>query len=189
MLEIGIMTLPCRRNDRLHTSYHTDAEDGDERTSVPDPRDGAGPRTPVHSLVKALRGVPDFSPLDDVTLLRIVGGSSNLAFARGALVFEAGSHSDALYVVLSGRVRIFDTGETGEVDVALLGPGQSFGEISLLLHTEHTKSAQAVEPSELMVLPLESLDEVLESNPELKVLFERRIEQRRAVRGQVSGSS
>lgn len=156
---------------------------------MPEPRDGLSPTAPTHSLVKALRGVPDFSPLDDVTLLKIVGASSNLAFARGALVFEAGSRSEALYVLLSGRVRIFRSGETGEVDVALLGPGQSFGEISLLLHAEHTKSAQALEPSELMVIPHGSLDEVLESNPDLKALFERRIEERRAVREEVSGAS
>lgn len=156
---------------------------------MPDPGDGPGPKTSVHSLVKALRGVPDFSLLDDATLLKIVGGSSNLAFARGGLVFEAGSHSDALYVVLAGRVRIFDPGDAGEVDVALLGPGQSFGEISLLLRAKHTKSAQAVEDSELMVVPHESFEEVLASNPELKVLFERRIEQRQAVRGEISDSS
>jgi CRP/FNR family transcriptional regulator, dissimilatory nitrate respiration regulator len=156
---------------------------------VTDPSDGPVTKAPSHSLVKALRNVPDFASLDDATLLRIVGASANLAFARGSLVFEAGSPAEALYVVLSGQVRVFDTGEAGEHDVAQLGRGESFGEISLLLRTRHTKSAQAVEDSELMVVPHESFDEVLASNPDLKTLFERRIEQRRAVRGEVSESS
>lgn len=156
---------------------------------MPDSRDGHVPKAPVHSLVKALRNVPDFASLDDGTLVRIVGGSANLAFARGAIVFEPGSDSEALFVVLSGRVRIFDTGRAGDLDVALLGPGQSFGEISLLLRAKHTKSAQAVEDSELMVVPRESFEEVLASNPDLKAIFDRRVEHRQAVRGEVSESS
>ena len=153
---------------------------------MPDAPGVPDPKAPVHSLVKALRNIPDFALLDDATLLKIVGGSANLFFARGAIVFEAGHQAEALYVVLSGRVRIFDPGEAAETDVALCDPGQSFGEISLLLRTQHTKAAQAVEDSELMVVPHESFDEVLASNPDLKVLFERRIEQRKDVRGEVS---
>lgn len=145
-------------------------------------------QAPAHSLVKALRAVPDYAQLDDRTLLKIVGASTNLAFAPGATIFEAGSPSEALHVILSGQVRIFDPHEPG-ADVARLGPGHSFGEISLLLRTNHTKSAQAVEDSELMIVPLESLEEVLADNPDLKADFERRIEQRRAVRGDVSDSS
>ena len=155
---------------------------------MPDPRDRPVTRPPAHSLVKALHNVPDFAVLDDATLVRIVGASANLAFAPGAVVFEAGSPSEALYVVLSGRVRIVDSGEGGELEVASLGPGESFGEISLLLRTSHTKSAQAVEASELMVVPHESFEEVLASSPDLRAVFERRVEQRQAVRGDVSGS-
>jgi CRP-like cAMP-binding protein len=156
---------------------------------VTDSRDDPVAKGPTHSLVKALRTVPNFASLDDATLLRIVGASVNLAFARGALVFEAGSPAEALYVVLSGQVRIFDTGEAGEREVARPGPGESFGEISLMLRSRHTKSAQAVETSELMVVPHESFEEVLASNPDLRALFERLIEQRKALRGEISESS
>ena len=144
------------------------------------------PKGSVHSLVKALRNVPDFATLDDATLLKIVGGSANLFFAQGSLIFEVDHRSEALYVVLSGQVRIFDPAETGEPNVALCGRGRSFGEISLLLRSKHTKSAQAVEDSELMVVPHESFEEVLASNPDLKAIFERRIEQRQEVRGEIS---
>lgn len=154
-----------------------------------DPRDRTAPKAPAHSLVKALRTVPNFASLDDATLLRIVGASVNLAFARGALVFEADSPAEALYVVLSGQVRIFDTGEASEHDVARPGPGESFGEISLMLRARHTKSAQAVEASELLIVPHESFEEVLASNRDLRALFERLIEQRKAVRGEISESS
>ena len=61
------------------------------------------PHRVTHSLVKALRAVPDFADLDDATLLRIVGASTNLFYPAGSVVFEPGSPAEALYVVLSGR--------------------------------------------------------------------------------------
>jgi CRP-like cAMP-binding protein len=142
-----------------------------------------------HSLVKLLRAVPDLGGLDDATLLKIVGASANLAFAPGSTVFEAGAPSEALYIILSGGVRIFGGGEPSGADVARLGPGDSFGEISLMRRTSHTKSAQAVESSELLVVPRESFEELLGANIDLRTHFEQRMAQREAVRGQVSESN
>lgn len=140
----------------------------------------------THSLVKALRAVPDFQSLDDHTLLGIVGASVNLYWLAGTLVFEKGSPSEALYVVLSGEIRIFDTADGEVQEVSRLGPGESFGELSLLLQTTHTKNAEALEDSELMVIPEESFQELLDSNEELSAHFRRRVEERIPVRGEVS---
>ncbi len=144
--------------------------------------------TPTHSLVKALRSVPDFSGLDDHTLLQIAGGSMNLFWSAGSTIFEAGMPSEALYVVLAGEVRIVDPAG-GDVEVSRVGPGASFGELSLLLATTHSKRAEAVEDTELLVLPRDSFEEVLAGSPDLAEQFRRRIEQRSAVSGQVTESS
>jgi CRP/FNR family transcriptional regulator, cyclic AMP receptor protein len=138
------------------------------------------PQAPVkHSLVKALRAVPDFASLDDRALLRIVGASVNLFWSAGAIVFEKDEPAEALYVVLSGQIRIFDVVDRVETDVSRVGPGESFGELSLLLHTSHTKHAQAVEDTELMVLPDESLEGLLAEHGDLAAYFRRRLEERR----------
>jgi CRP-like cAMP-binding protein len=141
----------------------------------------------THSLVKALRGVEAFSSLDEDALLRVVGVSSNLAWRGGSTVFEAGSPSEAVYVVLSGRVRIIDPANGGQ-EIARLGPGDSFGEISLLLLTHHTKNAVAEEDSELMVIPHDSFRELLESNTEMAGYFHRLMEKRQPVRGDTADS-
>jgi CRP-like cAMP-binding protein len=140
----------------------------------------------THSLVKALRGVPDFEALDDHTLLGIVGASVNLSWPAGSVVFEKGAPSEALYVVLSGEVRILDIIDGQEREVSRVGPGASFGELSLLLQTTHTKKAEALEDCELMVIPEESFQELLDSNEELSARFRRRVEERVPVRGEVS---
>jgi CRP/FNR family transcriptional regulator, cyclic AMP receptor protein len=142
-----------------------------------------------HSLVKALRSVPDFATLDDRTLLRIVGASANLFWEAGASVFEQGSASEALYVVLSGEVSVSEATEGGESEITRIRPGFSFGELSLMLHTTHTKNARATEPTELMVVPRESFEELLTSSPELAARFRSRLEERLPVRGAVSDTT
>jgi CRP/FNR family cyclic AMP-dependent transcriptional regulator len=104
--------------------------------------------------------------LDDALLLRIVGASTNLFWPAHSVVFEAGSPSEALYIVLSGRVRIRD----GDRDAPVIGEvdaGDYFGELSLLLDSAHTKSAEAVEDCELLVLPKRSFEALLRADVDL----------------------
>jgi CRP-like cAMP-binding protein len=134
-----------------------------------------------HSLVNALAAVPDFAGLDDRTLLRIVGASANLVWLADSVVFEKDSDSDALYIILSGRVRISDVVGADEVEVATLEPGDFFGELSILLHTTHSKTATAVEDAELMVLPKDSFRALVAAHPDLADPFRRKLETRLSV--------
>jgi CRP-like cAMP-binding protein len=136
-------------------------------------------RPVTHSLVKALRAVPDFASLDDSTLLHIVGASANLFWPAGSLVFEPGSPADGLYVVLSGRVRVFDLVDGAEQEVSAFEPGGFFGEHSMLLDTAHSKHAQATEDSELMVVPRESFQTLMSANPDLVANLMAQVETRR----------
>jgi CRP/FNR family transcriptional regulator len=143
----------------------------------------------THSLVKALRSVPDFAGLDDRALLQVVGASMNLAFQAGSTVFEEGSPGEALCVVLSGEVRIIERDDGRETEVARVGPGESFGEFSLMLRTVHTKTAEAVQDTELLMVPFEMFEEVLATNEELAAGFRARLEARQPIRGQVEESA
>jgi CRP-like cAMP-binding protein len=136
-----------------------------------------------HSLVKALQGVPDLASLDEHALLAIVGASMNLFYAPGSKVFEKGNASEGLYIVLSGEVRVHDPDDPGAEEFRV-GPGRSFGELSLLLERKHSKVAEAVADTELMVLPEESFRELLEHTPELAKHFQRRLEEQVQVRGE-----
>jgi CRP-like cAMP-binding protein len=117
-----------------------------------------------HSLVRALRHVPVFESLSDHDLLQVAGVSANLHWSRGSPVFEEGSPTDGLYIVLSGRVGIFFASEEGEQEVATIDPGEFFGELALLREEMHSKSARAMEESELIVIPKESLQALLASD-------------------------
>jgi CRP/FNR family transcriptional regulator, cyclic AMP receptor protein len=134
----------------------------------------------THSLVKALRQVPGFDVLSDRDLLRIVGASVNLSWPAGTMVFEKDAPGEALYIVLSGQVRIYDQLDGKEVEIARTGPGDFFGEMSLLLDTKHTKNVQAVEDSELLVLMKDSFRRLLEMHHDLAAAVHERLEERRA---------
>jgi CRP-like cAMP-binding protein len=134
----------------------------------------------THSLVKALKGVRGFDLLEGDDLLCIVGASVNLQWPAGSHVFKKGSPGEALYVVLSGEVRIYDEVDGQEVEIARTGPGKYFGEMSLLEDTTHTKNVQAIEDSELLVIIKEEFREMLESNDDLAEHVQKTFEARRA---------
>ena len=137
-------------------------------------------RPVTHSLVKALRRVPDFEHLPNDLLIRVVGASVNLFWPAGSHVFVKDSPGEALYVVLSGKVRIFDVVGGVEIPIAETGPGDFFGEMSLLADTTHTKNVQAMEDSELLVLMKDSFRALLELNTEVAAHVQRRLEARLA---------
>jgi CRP-like cAMP-binding protein len=118
----------------------------------------------THSLVTALRAVPSFAEVDEGMLLALIGDSANLFWPAGSVVFERGSAADGLYIIVSGSVRVID--KNGE-QVATLGSGDFFGELSLLLDTVHLHEIEVLEDAELMVLPREKLDELMETHAEL----------------------
>lgn len=141
-------------------------------TETPEPRTRA---EHTHSLVKALRSVPSLDQCDEGTLLCIVGDSVNLVWPAGRRVFEPGTPSEGLFIVLSGSVRIL--GDNGS-DIAALGPGEYFGELSLLLGTDHKRAVEAAEDSELMFVPKARFDALLESNPGLGEGIRRKAKER-----------
>ena len=131
-----------------------------------------------HSLVTALRRVPLFSEVDDRALLELVGAACNFRWRAGSVVFEQGTEAEALFVVLSGSVRILDVRDGREVEIASAGPGQFFGEHSLLLRRTHSKRAVAHEDTELMVLSKGQFEELLAERPALEAQLRRGIRER-----------
>src|SRR5918911_459502 len=130
---------------------------------------------PRHSLVKAVRAVPGLSALDDETLLELVGDSANLFWPAGSTVFTKGAPSEGLFVVLSGSVGI--VGEDG-AELAVLGPGEFFGEQSLLLGVGHRHDVQAREDAELMVVPAERFAQLVTEHADAAAVFRRTAQER-----------
>jgi len=85
------------------------------------------------------------------------------AYGQGTRVFQEGELGDTLYVILSGRVRILRAGR----ELAVLGPGEAFGEMAVLDAAPRSATAETLEPSELLVIGSEEFYEVLREQAEL----------------------
>ena len=122
----------------------------------------------------ALAGVPLFADLPKKHLRWLAHEADELAFTPGEQIVREGSLGETLFVVMEGRAKVTRSGRrVGEVL-----PGDFFGELSILLYTTHSKAARAVEEAELLVLPKDSLQELLAANEELGEHFRRKMAER-----------
>jgi CRP/FNR family transcriptional regulator, cyclic AMP receptor protein len=87
-------------------------------------------------------------------------------FPAHAIVIHEGDHSDSLYIVLSGRLRAYATGENGrEVVLAELGPGEYLGELSLD-GEPRSASVRTLEPTSCCVVPGTEMHAFLAEHPD-----------------------
>lgn len=88
------------------------------------------------------------------------------SFRAGELVFSQGDPGDALYAVITGRIRIgTGTADGREVFLNIMEPGDTFGEIALLDGGTRTASATAITDAELVSVGREQLFGLLGGEP------------------------
>lgn len=89
-------------------------------------------------------------------------------FQRGELIFRQSHPCPGVYVVGEGLVRIFKTGPGGKEHVLhLITTGMTFGEAAAIGGFDLPASAQAVEDSLCVLLPLEAFRQALDEEPEI----------------------
>ena len=113
-----------------------------------------------------LAGVSFFSGLAGDDLETIAEHAFLESFKRGALIITEGDPADALYVVISGRVKVFLGSDDGkEVVLTVLVAGECFGEIALLDEEPRSASVAAMEQTKLLVIRRDNFLELLQGNP------------------------
>lgn len=79
--------------------------------------------------VQALSGVPLLSGLDSKELERLSGSFTERAFPAGTVVFKQGDERGiGFFVITDGTAQVSADGQS----LAVLGPGDHFGEIALI---------------------------------------------------------
>ncbi len=99
-------------------------------------------------------------------------------FPRRAIIVTEGDDTDSLYVVLSGKARVFVADDRGrEVQLNQLGPGEYFGEITLD-GGPRSASVTALEDCRCAVVKRGEFDTFLEQHPELALHIVRKLARR-----------
>jgi len=127
--------------------------------------------------LKLLKGLRLLDQIPEEKLSTLSGYLQPSALKDGAVVFEEGSKGDSLYFVSSGQVRISkkfrgEGGKESSKDLALLGPGDCFGEMALIDEAvPRSARASALGETVIFVLAKAELHKWLKAHPELAIGF------------------
>lgn len=113
--------------------------------------------------------VPLFQSLGDSELRRVLAAAPRRRFPKGQAVCHAGDLGDSLFAIVRGRVAVRVDTEAGDTaTLAVLGPGEFFGELALFTpQHRRTASVIALEPVEVLSLGREQLATLRHRHPDI----------------------
>lgn len=135
----------------------------------------------MSSIADHLKNVHLFADLNAAQRERIAAVCRRRLYHGRTQLFHEGDRGAQLYIVLSGGVKIYtDSIESGqETILALLSPGEFFGEMALLCGGERTASAVTIaEQTELLILDQTHFQELMRDSFELTTALVRNLAER-----------
>jgi len=120
--------------------------------------------------INFLRNVPIFAELEEKDLLRVVKLGTSQKYKKGNIVVLEQESGAALFVIITGKVKVVRMDEDGrEVILSMFGPGEFFGEMSLLDGLARSASVVATVKSELFMIHRRDFLELLNEFPTVTI--------------------
>ena len=117
-----------------------------------------------------LRNVPIFADLDDTQLDRIARLGTRKKYKKGNIIVLEKEMGAALFVIITGKVKVVRTDEDGrEVILSIFGPGEFFGEMSLLDGLSRSATVVATAKSELFMIHRREFLDLLNEFPAVAI--------------------
>jgi CRP/FNR family cyclic AMP-dependent transcriptional regulator len=119
-----------------------------------------------------LKSVPLFSSMSDEQLRLLHPCLQHRRYSRGDYILREGEQTNALYLIVSGRVKILIKDKQGrEVILAFLGKNDFFGEMGLLDGQPSSASVETIEPCHMLQLSKAGFLAALQKNFELAMVI------------------
>jgi CRP-like cAMP-binding protein/GNAT superfamily N-acetyltransferase len=122
-------------------------------------------RDVLPQIAHVAQAMPLFHGLNDEQIKRLASVCALSRFAAGEILFNEGSTSDRLYIVIDGTVDI-TIDSTGNL-VGSVGSGDCLGELSLLAAAPHSATATAQTQVEAAVLERQDLTDLIRLRPDI----------------------
>jgi CRP/FNR family cyclic AMP-dependent transcriptional regulator len=122
--------------------------------------------------VALLATVPILAVLDEEALDELAKSATVRRYRRGQIVFTEGDSGDSLLVVVEGQLKASATSREGdELLLAVIGPGQSVGEVCLADGGTRSATVEAHTSAVVMRIPRESVMSVAVGAPEFTAVL------------------
>jgi small-conductance mechanosensitive channel/CRP-like cAMP-binding protein len=116
----------------------------------------------------AIKGVDFLANLPEEALSRLAELSKSYHYAIGEVIIRQGDPGHDLYIVQTGEVAVLLGRDEGSVaELARLGPGKFFGEMSLMTGERRTATIQATLDCELVRIGKDAFQDILAADPKL----------------------
>lgn len=108
-----------------------------------------------------------FKRLRDRELRLLLEGAERMAFPAGTVLFREGDPADAAYIVDTGNIALSIEKQGQVEEIAVLGSGEFFGEMAIFKNDVRAATATAQTDVALWRVQRESLQRLIDSDPEL----------------------
>ena len=126
-----------------------------------------------------VRKAPLFTALADDSATALKARMVEVRVSKGQVLFNEGDSGDRLYIVTDGKIKLGIKSIDGRENLlAVLGPGEMFGELSLFDPSPRTATATALTDAKLLGLGQEDLNLWLAEHPEVAKYLLRALAQR-----------
>jgi len=110
-------------------------------------------------------GIGPLAAMGETALKELAPHGAARSYPKNAVIINEGDETDSLYVLLSGRVKVFVSDEDGkEVVLSTMREGSYFGEL-VLDGGPRSASVMSLEPCRCFVIPMSEIERLLEKNP------------------------
>ena len=115
-----------------------------------------------------LRSIFYFSGLDEATLKALARVAVRRRYDAGQMIFVEGEPCAGLFIVESGRVKIFKLSPGGREQILhIFGAGEGFNDVAVLDGGSNPANVMALEPTSVLVIDRPSMVDLLERYPAL----------------------
>jgi signal transduction histidine kinase len=112
-----------------------------------------------------LKQVPLFKGLNEEDLFMLCDMTGEVTLEAGEILFSEGGTGEQAYVIQEGEIEIYKSVGNREILLAVRGPGEVIGEMSLLDAVPRNASGRARSKSKLVAITHEQLDRLLNASP------------------------
>ena len=130
------------------------------------------PESSLERIRELVAAIPFVHPLNEMERRELADTAELHGFSAKEIIIREGDPGRSIYVILSGRVRVFTRDSEGnEEELAILLEGQLFGEMSLLTGKSRSAYVSALHSSMLMELSFSSMRKLIRGNHKVREIL------------------